>query len=312
MAGSGTALYAAGMIVRPRPSGLGLVFALRGSILPMIATRLAVIVLLSCVVVWLHHIWPVHVGVASVAPFTLLGLGLSIFLGFRNNSCYNRWWEGRQQWGALISTSRSFLRDINALLPEDDSLRRRAAHRIGMFAHALRTQLRGSQTQPAPDWLPAGGWARPVRNRPGLLLSELASEFAERMRAGEISDISYRLFSDHMTTMTSIQGACERLRATPMPFAYSLMLHRTVWLFCLLLPFGMVDILGLGTPLLTLVLAYSFLGLDALGEELEQPFSATPNGLPLDAMVRIIDIAVAETLCDPTPEPLHPQNFVLL
>jgi putative membrane protein len=97
-----------------------------------------------------------------------------------------------------------------------------------------------------------------------------------------------------------------------MPYAYSLLLHRTVWLFCLLLPFGIVSSLGYTTPVLTTVLAYAFLGLDALGEELEEPFTLSMNGLPLDAMVRHIEIAAAEALDQPAPEPLAPVDFVLL
>ncbi|MGE4482277.1 bestrophin family protein [Acidocella sp.] len=299
------------MIVRPRPAGLGLIFAMRGSILPVVAPRLVVILLISGLAVWLHHVWPGYFGVDSAAPFTLLGLGLPIFLSFRNSACYDRWWEGRKQWGALLAESRNILRNIHALLPADDPLRRPAAHRVGAFAHALRAHLRGSQDPPPRDWLPAGGWVRRTHNRPGTLLTELAEIFAGRLREGQITDITYRLFSDHLSVMSDIQAACERLRATPMPFAYSLMLHRTVWLFCLLLPFGLVDTLGLGTPVITVVLAYAFLGLDALGEELEEPFSTAPNGLPLDSLVRAIEIAVAETLEEPLPEPLRPENFIL-
>ncbi len=300
------------MIVRPRHTSLDLLFALRGSVLPVVAPKLVVVLLISGLAVWLHHAWPGRFGVQNATPFTLLGLGLPIFLGFRNNACYNRWWEGRQQWGALICVSRDILRDITALLPEEHMLRRRAAHRVGAFAHALRNQLRGEGDDPPRDVPPAGGRAPQLQNPPGGLLAGLAAEFAAEMRAGRISDITYRLFADHLAAMTGIQAACERLRNTPMPFAYALMLHRTVWLFCILLPFGMVDTLGAATPVLTCVLAYAFLGLDALGEQLETPFSTAPNGLPLDAMVRTIEIAVAEALGDPAPQPLQPKNFVLL
>ncbi len=92
----------------------------------------------------------------------------------------------------------------------------------------------------------------------------------------------------------------------------ALLLHRTAWLFCLLLPFGMVGTLGLATPVLTAILAYAFFGLDALGEELEQPFGDTQNALPLDAMTRAIEIAVGEALNDEVlPAPAKPVRFVL-
>ncbi len=300
------------MILRPRPAAIDLLFALRGSILPVVAPKLVLVALVSGLALWLHQLWPGRVGIENATPFTLLGLGLPIFLGFRNNACYDRWWEGRKQWGALVATARNMLRDINALLPETDKLRPLAAHLVGAFARRLRDQLRGLDEDTRRDWQPADGWARGTSDKSGRLLAELAAELAQRMRDGRISDITYRLFADHLAAMTDVQAACERLRGAPMPFAYSLMLHRTVWLFCLLLPFGMVDTLGYGTPALSLILAYAFLGLDALGEQLEAPFSTAPNGLPLDAMVRTIEIAVAETLGEPAPEPLRPTNFVLL
>ncbi|MDD2705625.1 MAG: bestrophin family protein [Acidocella sp.] len=302
------------MIVRPRPSTLDLLIAMRGSVVPVIAPRLLVILTVSCLVVWLRHFAPGYFAGISPAPFTLLGIAVPIFLGFRNNACYDRWWEGRKQWGALVAESRNLLRDITTLLPEDTAQRRRCAHRVVAFAHALRNQLRDSGDGQSRDWLPAGGWARlsARRNRPGAILQDQAAEFTTLLRAGALSDILYHMLSERLTAMTGIQAACERLRASPMPFAYSLLLHRTVWLFCLLLPFGIVGSLGLATPILTTVLAYAFLGLDALGEDLEEPFSLSQNGLPLDALVRNIEIAAAEVLDEPPPAPLTPVHFILL
>lgn len=300
------------MIVRSRPSYLALAFIMRGSVLPKVAGRLVIILAVSCVAVWLHRLWPKQLGVHNPGPFTLLGLGLSIFMGFRNNACYDRWWEGRKQWGALVAASRNILRDITALLPEEDPFRQQAARMVGGFARRLRDQLRGTMSETQADWQPAGGWARGTGNKSGRLLAEMADAFAQRLRSGTLSDISYQLFSNHLSQMANVQAACERLNSAPVPFAYSLMLHRSVWLFCLVLPFGIVDILGFGTPFITIVLAYSFLGLDALGEELETPFSTDLNSLPLDAITRTIEIAVAEALQEPPPPPLLPQDYVLL
>jgi len=303
------------MIIRPRPSAFGLLFILRGSILPMILPRLLSVLVLSAGVAWLHHVAPQHLRDVNPAPFTLLGLALSIFLGFRNNACYERWWEGRKQWGQLVAQSRSLNRDLMTLLPDDPVLLRRCAHRIVAFAHALRAQLRDSPDQAARNWLPAGEWDRAdvARSGPDCILLFQAEELRGLLRGGVLSDVPYRILSEHLAGMTAIQTACERLRATPMPFAYTLLLHRTAWLFCLLLPFGMVGTLGLATPILAALLAYAFFGLDALGEELEEPFGPSQNALPLDAMVRAIEIATGEALGDAElPEVLQPRDFVLL
>lgn len=303
------------MIVRPRPTAFSLLFILRGSILPMIAPQLLSVLVLSAGVAWLHHVAPQHLRDVNPAPFTLFGLALSIFLGFRNNACYERWWEGRKQWGQLLAETRSLARELVTLLPDDPALRRRCAHRVVAFAHALRSQLRGTGDETVRDWLPENEWRRvaPGRSRPDAILLTQAAELQVLLRQGALSDMLYRIFSERLHAMTAIQTACERLRSTPTPFTYTLLLHRTAWLFCLLLPFGMVGTLGLATPILAAILAYAFFGLDALGEELEEPFGRSQNALPLDAMVRAIEIATGEALGDETlPEPLQPKRFVLL
>ncbi len=170
------------------------------------------------------------------------------------------------------------------VLPSDPALRRRCVGRVVAFAHALRSQLRDARDGEAHDWMPAEEWNRVAqsRSRPDAISLAQAEELGRLLRQGELSDVLYRLFSDRLLAMTGIQTACERLRSTPTPFTYTLLLHRTAWLFCLLLPFGMVGTVGLATPVLTAILAYAFFGLDALGEELEEPFGQSQNTLPLE------------------------------
>src|SRR6201996_9714528 len=98
------------MIVRPRPSLLQLFFILRGSVITRIFPQVLVVFALSALIVELHRISPGLISGGSGAPFTLLGIALSIFLGFRNNACYDRWWEARRQWGQLIVEMRSLAR----------------------------------------------------------------------------------------------------------------------------------------------------------------------------------------------------------
>ncbi len=302
------------MIIRPRPNALGLLFTLRGSIVPVIAPRVLVIFLISGAVEWLHHTHPGWLPELTPAPFTLLGLALSIFLGFRNSACYERWWEGRKQWGALLSETRSLVRQTAALLADDPALVQRTARRAVGFAYALRAQLRGTDGADAAAWLPAEEWrmVQPLQGRPDAILRAQSAEFAAAVRRGAISDMLHAGPAEAVTAMSAIQTACERLNSTPTPFAYTLLLHRTAWLFCLLLPFGLVNTLGVATPLLAAILAYAFFGLDALGDELEEPFGLSPNGLPLDALVRAIEIAALEgSGAADIPQPLAPVTFVL-
>ena len=105
---------------------------------------------------------------------------------------------------------------------------------------------------------------------------------------------------------------CERINSTPIPFTYTLLLHRTAYLYCFLLPFGLVDTIGFMTPFVVAIVAYTFFGLDALGDEIEEPFGKDANDLPLTAICRTIEINLRESLDDDQiPEPLTPLNFCL-
>jgi putative membrane protein len=244
-------------------------------------------------------------------PFSILAIALSVFLGFRNNACYDRWWEARKHWGDLIVQLRAFARECQAVL---GPLRQQSLLRRGIgFAHALAGRLR--DLDPGLEaWLPPGELATLANrhNVPDGVLHLISQELGECLRAGEISDIVYQGLQQRLLAMTAIQAACERIRSTPPPFAYSLLLHRTAWLFCLLLPFGLAGSLGLMTPLVVTAIAYTFFGLDALGDELEEPFGLLENDLPLNALVRVVEIDLLQALGEKAPEPLLPVGFVLL
>ncbi|CAB3683231.1 hypothetical protein LMG3458_01733 [Achromobacter deleyi] len=305
------------MIVRPRPSALALFFVLRGSIIPRILSRILVITLLSCVVVWMYHRqWfsPTHL---SAVPFSLFGLALSVFMGFRNNVCYDRWWEARKQWGDLIVQARSLARESAVLLAASTAnpLQERLVRRCIGFGYALAARLRDEDMVAAVQ-----PWVQPdeletlagCRNVPDALLMAINRDLAACLRRGELSDILYQGLTQRVAQCAAIQAACERIKFTPSPFAYSLLLHRTAWLFCLLLPFGLVGTLEYLMPVAVTIIAYTFFGLDALGDELEDPFGLEENDLPLSALARVIETDLLEGLgVRPLPEPAKPVDYVL-
>ena len=109
-----------------------------------------------------------------------------------------------------------------------------------------------------------------------------------------------------------MQAARERIKTTPLPFAYSLLLHRTALLFCVLLPFGLAPTLGWWTPLLVVIVSYTFFGLDALGDQLEDPFGHDDNDLPLDAMARMVERELLFSLGrEDLPPPITPERYRL-
>ncbi|MFC5481239.1 bestrophin family protein [Massilia suwonensis] len=306
------------MIVRERPNGLRLFLTMRGSVLPSIWKSLAITTLLAVFVTLSHgRLWD-HKIQLTVVPFTLMGLPLAIFLGFRNNSAYDRYWEGRKLWGELVLRSRNFARQCLSLIDEDGeapALRERMIRRAIAYAHALRHQLRCSDPAPdvAPHLLPAEWTA--LRGRVNLsqaLMLEMGADLARCRRAGMLDSVRAAALDATVSSMVATAASCERIKNTPVPFSYTLLLHRTAYLYCYLLPFGLVDSIGYLTPLVVAIVAYTFYGLDALGDEIEEPFGLSPNDLPLDAICRTIEIDLRDALGETElPPPLLPVNYWL-
>lgn len=309
------------MIVLERPSGWTLFLVKRGSVLQRIRGKLFLNILLAILVTFAHgYLFDIKITVTTI-PFTLIGLPLAIFLGFRNNTAYDRYWEGRKLWGDLNIRVRVMARQCISLIRMDQPLdpknrecdvRVRVVHRTLAHAHALRAQLRGHTDDRAVErWLTPDDWQK-IRNLPlgyrgDAIVQANAVDLVQCMRAGQIDTLHYNLLDETLTHITFAAASCERLRHTPMPFSFSLLLHRTAHLYCFLLPFGLVDATGFMTPFVVAIVAYTFFGLDALGDELEEPFGMDPNDLALDAMCRTMEMNALHLLGDTeVPEALQP------
>ncbi|MEH0195443.1 bestrophin family protein [Caulobacter sp. CCNWLY153] len=274
------------MIVGRRAGLFEIAFALRGSILPSIAGRLAVLLLVSLGAVLTAQRYPAALERLSALPFTLIGLSLSIFMSFRNNACYDRWWEARKLWGGLIIAARSFARQTQGLSPE---AREPLLLGLAGFACGLAARLRGQDERAAiTRWREVPNLAA-APNPTDAVLAAVGADCARLEGQGAVTAIHLSVLEARLTELSHVQAACERIKATPSPFSYSLMLHRTAHVFCLLLPFALAHALGWWTPALVLLIGYTFFGLDALGDQLEDPFGLEDNDLPLDAMVRTIE-----------------------
>lgn len=298
--------------------GLDLFFALKGSILPRIARGIAACTLIALAATVSHgHLMSWKVTLTPV-PFTLIGLALAICLGFRNSAAYERFWEARKLWGDLISRARTFARQ-QAWITEGEAhdAERDAAmlRRTIAFAHALRCELRGLDAHAAVvPWLSPDEAAQlsPARPLCEALLRANAQELGRAVREGRLPPPLAAQIDVTLAALSAAQAGCERIASTPIPFAYTLLLHRTAWLYCLLLPFGLVDLIGLMTPMVVAIVSYTFFGLDALGDEIEQPFGLRTHHLPLDALCRTIEIDLLEALgVRDLPAPIEATGSVL-
>lgn len=297
------------MIVRPRPNILKLFFVTRGSIVPRILPHLVSYVLYAVAVVALMSWLALDMSSFSIAPFGLIGITLSIYLGFRNNAAYDRWWEARMLWGQLVFDIRNLARASTALI-EDRERHRPLLMNALAFCHLLRGQLRNvDATAEASAFVGSEEAATGSANPADEIVRRMGKQIGTAHREGIIDSIGYRILDERLAGLAALQAGCERISGTPLPFAYTLLLQRTAHIVCLLLPFGLVSSTGWATPLFTALIAYTFFGLDALSEELEDPFGTEANDLALDSLCRVCEISVFEALGEPAPLPLRANHY---
>lgn len=300
------------MIIYPqRPAIWTLLFSLKGSIIPAIWRKVLFTVLISSGVVAVEGMLEGHRLLLTATPFTLWGLTLAIFLAFRNNVAYQRFWEARTLWGELLIVARNLARQSLVLLPDLSREQRLAlvTPLIG-FGHALKASLRGDPLDAEARRYLGEGDVEPAT--PNALLGRIARRFMAQATASGASDVLKVELDQQLTRLSYVLGGCERIRNTPIPYPYILMLHRVVHIYCVLLPFCLVGSLGWFTPIAVCILAYTFFGLDALGDQIADPFDTQPNDLALDAICRSIEISILELLGEPAPLPLEPVDGVLL
>ncbi|WP_460114542.1 bestrophin family protein [Pseudomonas sp. H3_G03] len=296
------------MIVRPKPNLLGILFSLKGSIAKRIALRSLLVTLLASVIVLVETLHPAYFSKVNATPFTLLGLSLSIFMSFRNNACYDRWWEGRKQLGQMIIDVRSLIRETQVL--RDPAERAGLLRSVCGFAHGLVARLRHEDEAQAIK-----PWSQFQANHPNLpdnLLQQVGARFSALAEQGVISEWRYTQLEARLVSLSQVQASCERIKSTPLPFPYTLLLHRTIYLFCILLPFAMAEPLGWLTPVFTAIVSYTFFGLDEIGDDLEDPFGFDENDLPCNALLRTLEREVLAALGETDlPPPLEPVEYVL-
>ena len=305
------------MIVRQHHNWLQMLLIWRGSVLKSILPQLVTVLAISSLVTWTHGYVFEHYIPMTVAPFTLLGISLALFLGFRNSASYDRFWEGRKLWGNLLNVSRSLVRQglTLAKLPQDDPRIAEWVALLAAFTHALRHQLRDSDPSEDLSRLLSGEQRKKVGNaryRPAVILRILGEWIAKRKEECLYGEITAAAIDHNLNRLSDVLGGCERLANTPLPYAYSVMIHRTVYGYCFLLPFGLVGTIGRMTPLISVLVAYTFMALEALASELEEPFGVSANDLALEHM----SLGIEETMREMIGQPVSnveslPERFVL-
>ncbi len=227
-----------------------------------------------------------HLFDIKISPHILSAISLVVgmLLVFRMNTAYDRWWEGRKLLGQLLNTSRFFCLKINNYIPEHKiELRTKFENLIVAYAYALTEHLLRSNFDNTITYLSAEHIDRfnSSKHKPSFVLDLLSKEILNLHQDQTISGEQLIILENSIVIFTDIIGACERIKYTPIPFAYAIHLKRIIFVFCLFLPFSLIHDLGwLSIPIVMLVF-YTLVGIEIIGEEIEDPFGEDNNDLPM-------------------------------
>ena len=234
-----------------------------------------------------------------VVMHSLLGFVISLLLVFRTNTAYDRWWEGRKQWGALVNNSRNLALKMNAVLPKNDVQSRSFFKTlIPQYAIALKNHLRSEATRLELDEAlhPELTEIDHDKHLPNQLAALLFKKVNTLFEAGKIKGEQLIILNSELQSFTEICGACERIKNTPIPFSYSAFLKKFIFFYVMTLPWGYVFNLGyLVIPVVAFIF-YVLASLELVAEEIEDPFGTDSNDLPMDKMCANIQKHINELL----------------
>lgn len=230
---------------------------------------------------------------------SLLGFAISMLLVFRTNTAYDRWWEGRKLWGALVNNSRNLSVKLNSYLPHDDERNRNFFKRlIPRFALELKAHLRSESTKLALDEIehPEIPSFDHTKHVPNQVASIITSRINMLYKDGKITDAQLINLNAETQSFLDICGACERIKNTPIPFSYSSFIKKFIVIYTLTMPLGFVFTLGYITIPVVAFIFYVLASLELIAEEIEDPFGTDENDLPMDKMAANIQKNVEDIL----------------
>ena len=283
--------------------------------------RLIVPQVLLFIFSFLIYFYQTHIATEPVplnpSVFAILGISLAIFHGFCNNAAYDRFWEGRKLWGTLVWLSRNIARQV-LTLPNVSMAEKQAfiRHQIA-FVHSLRQQLRGEDNTANLQRLLTAEEQQAVvgQNFIALRLTQIMGQMLANWQTEQKIDVwQWQSLDNTLGEIAHIQAGCERINNTPIPYAYFVLLHRTVYLYCFMLPFGLGNAIGWVTPFVVSFVGYTFMALNEIVDEISEPFGTGENELPLGMMCDTIETQLAmlsQQQFAPEQKPRVPANVVI-
>ncbi len=227
----------------------------------------------------------------------LNGLVLGFLLSFRNNHAYDRWWEARKLWGQLVNDSRNLCLKVRALAEPSAADRQEIATLVIDFARALERNLRSKS--PANERAPGLVALKTRVHEPSRVAGAIYETLLKWRQSGHLDGWSLLWLDSHVKSLMDICGACERIRYTPLSSSYRALLRHGIALYVLISPFYLIEDIGPSSFPLFVLAAYFLLGIEMVAEEIEEPFRASGDNLPLELYCATIEASIREILAPP-------------
>lgn len=259
-----------------------------------------------------------EIGIPLAIP-SILGTAISLILAFRTGQSYGRWWEARMIWGAIVNDSRTLLRQLLSFVQSDAEETniatltiRKVAYRQIAWCYALgralrkQTPLKGLDTLLEQEDI---AMAKKHDNIPNALLQLHAADLKFIFQAGWVNEYQQIQIDETLQRLCDSMGKSERIKNTVFPTTYSLIVHLFLYLFILVLPFGLVDALGFVQIPLVISVGMAFFLIEKTAIYMQDPFENLPMDTPVTSIARTIEINLRQMLEETqVPEKVQPKE----
>lgn len=287
------------------------------SLIRYIGWPLAILLVWDVAVTIMYVTMHTRVGIyLPTLPVTLGGSALVLFLGLRNNAAYQRWWEARTLWGAVVNSSRSFARQVSTLIERDaatNGLHRHLVIRQIAYVAALRCHLLKQRPSTLLEELDEAErhFLKQHANVPNAILTRNAEAMARACQAGWLGQYERVMLEQTLVNLSNAQGGLERIGNTPLPKQYGQYPKFFVTAFCVLLPLGLVDSLWIYTPVASTLVGFMLMTMEKMGRDLQDPFSNNIHDVPMASICQTIKIDLLQCIGEKAPSPATSVEGVL-
>lgn len=265
-----------------------MIFSYKGYLIRKLIKDLIWIAIPTTILCAIHEFNHFDIGMNFSLP-GLMGAILGILLVFRNNTAYDRWWEARKVLGGLVNTSRNHALQIQSMLSESDE-KKDLFNLISSFPFVLKEHLREgvvfSEIEFVGEKLLSD--IKKWNHIPNAINSYIQEKLKIALNRGDITDFQFLKLIENSDEFIDIMGKCERIKNTPMPESHTFLLRAYIWIYAIIIPFGLIDTLGWWTILAVIIVYYVAMSIVTISEEIEEPFGTDPNDLPTDKIAQNI------------------------